>query len=107
MTSGKFIGARLQLEKDCFPQGVTPDGIRMLDAFERVLEVTYQLGLEEAAKAGPEQWSNQSALGYTILAAERTGLPDETIHRLVRSMRVLFDRKSLETAAEYYRRSAY
>ena len=54
-----------------------------------------------------QQWSNQSALGYAIMAAERLGWSEERIQQLVRSLHNRFDFKTLEEAAEYYRQSAY
>lgn len=54
-----------------------------------------------------QQWSNQSALGYAIMAAERLGWSEEQIQQLVRSMQNRFDFKTLEEAAEHYRRSPY
>lgn len=54
-----------------------------------------------------QEWSNQSALGYVIMAAERIGISEADIQRLVSSMHNRFDMKTLEAAAEYYRKSHY
>jgi Arc/MetJ-type ribon-helix-helix transcriptional regulator len=53
------------------------------------------------------QWSNQSAFGYAILAAQKKGFTDEQIKDLVRSLHRVFDTVSLEEAAEFYRNSDY
>jgi len=54
-----------------------------------------------------QEWSNQSVLGYVIMAAERIGMSEADIQRLVSSTHNRFDMKTLEEAAEHYRKSPY
>jgi hypothetical protein len=54
-----------------------------------------------------QEWSNQTCLGYAIMAAEKAGMSEEVIQSLVRAMQNRFDFKTLEEAAEYYRNSPY
>jgi len=102
-----FTNTRVQLEQKHFPQGVTPDLIQLLDDVEELLVKAYQVGCQTAEKLVPQAWSNQSAFGYAILAAERVCFPTEQINRLVRSMHNRFDMITLEEAAEAYRKSSY
>lgn len=53
------------------------------------------------------EWSNQTCLGYAIMAAEQMGMKEEDIQILVRNMHNRFDFKTLEEAAEHYRKSPY
>ena len=54
-----------------------------------------------------EYWSNQASLGYAILAAKKMGFSDEKIQELVINLHGEFDMKTVEEAAEVYRKSAY
>lgn len=54
-----------------------------------------------------EEWSNQAALGYAILAANEMGLKVEVISQLVANMYRAFDNKTIEEAAAIYRDSSY
>lgn len=53
------------------------------------------------------EWSNQSAYGYAIAAAESMELSKESREGLVAEMRVYFDEMTLEEAADIYRKSDY
>jgi hypothetical protein len=107
MGTAVFTKARHHMEQRHFPQGVTPDMIKLLDQVEELLAKAYQSGYQTAEKLAPQAWSNQSAFGYAILAAERAGIPSDQINRLVRSMHNRFDMITLEEAAEAYRNSTY
>lgn len=96
---------RIALEQKHFPNGVTPQDIKLLDDIEQLLKRAYMAGAESAGITQP--WSNQSAFGYAILAGECAGLSENDIQRLVRAMHNRFDMVSLEEAAEHYRKSAY
>ena len=52
-------------------------------------------------------WSNQACFGYLILAAEKAGLNEEEIKKIVKKMHRTHDEVSIEKAAEYYRESDY
>lgn len=96
---------RIALEKKHFPDGVTPEQIKLLDDVEQLLQRAYTAGTESADST--QAWSNHSAFGYAILAAERAGFSENDIQRLVRALRSQFDTVSLEEAAECYRKSPY
>lgn len=53
------------------------------------------------------EWNNQAALGYAIVAAKSAGFRSPRIEDIVNGMRREFDSKSLEDAAEIYRKSHY
>lgn len=55
------------------------------------------------------EWSNQAALGYAIAAAESESLEliNEDVQRLVGAMVSEFDWRTLEEAADIYRKSNY
>jgi len=89
---------RVQLQRDFFPHGVTPNVIKLLDRVQQLLEQSGEPS---------QRWSNQTAFGYAILASERIGMPEDEIQRLVRGMHTAFDRYTLEEAAEHYRKSPY
>ncbi|WP_339820497.1 hypothetical protein MKZ15_05635 [Paenibacillus sp. FSL R7-0216] len=96
---------RIELEKKHFPNGVTPQEIKLLDDVEQLLNRAYSVGTESTGNF--QAWSNQSALGYVIAAAERAGFSENDIQRLVRAIHNRFDMVSLEEAPEYYRKSPY
>lgn len=54
-----------------------------------------------------DEWSDQSALGYAISAAERIEMSGENIKELVREMYQEFDLQTLDSAASVYRESNY
>ncbi len=54
-----------------------------------------------------DEWSNQAALGYAIEAARSIGAVGEDVEELISAMRSEFDSKSLDEAAEIYRKSDY
>lgn len=53
------------------------------------------------------EWSNQACMGYAILAAEKVGIQEYEIEELINTMIHLFDRKTIEEAAEHYCKSDY
>lgn len=48
------------------------------------------------------EWSNDAALGYMLLAAEKIGLTEEQKRQLLGAMYFEFDLKTVEEAAIYY-----
>ncbi len=104
LTSAK---RRLELEQKHFPNGVTPDQIKLLDDVQELLSRAYQAGKRDAERFAPQAWSNQSCMGYAIMAAEHLAWDEAQIQKLVRSMQNRFDFKTLEEAAEHYRQSPY
>ncbi|MEK5070295.1 hypothetical protein [Sporosarcina sp. FSL K6-1508] len=54
-----------------------------------------------------DEWNNQSALGYAIAAAEQVGIEDIDINLIVSAMKRAFDERTLEQAADIYRKSDY
>ena len=54
-----------------------------------------------------DEWSNQSALGYAIAAAKQVGIEDIDINLIVTAMKRAFDERTLEQAADVYRKSDY
>jgi hypothetical protein len=102
-----FMRTRIQLMQKHFPQGLTPDMIRLMDDVEQLLVKAYETGRQEALSCVPLEWSNQSCFGYCIMAAERIGLDPEETGRITRALHRVFDDKTLEAAAEHYRRSPY
>ncbi|WP_160168722.1 hypothetical protein [Sporolactobacillus terrae] len=51
-----------------------------------------------------EKWSNDSCLGYMLLAADRIGYDAEQKRQLLGAMYYEFDLKTVEEAAEFYRK---
>lgn len=96
---------RVELMKKHFPEGVTTDGIKLLDDIEQLLKRSYHAGADSSISS--PTWSNQSAFGYAIMAAEPAGFTEDDIQRLVRALHNRFDMVSVEEAAEYYRKSSY
>ncbi|WP_108722220.1 hypothetical protein [Gorillibacterium timonense] len=107
MTDLEYTAAqrRHELAVKFFPAGLMPDQIKLLDEVEQLLIRAYQAGESQAVEV--QTWSNQSAFGYAILAAERTGQAPAQIQQLVKALHTIFDRVSLEEAAAHYRRSPY
>ena len=52
-------------------------------------------------------FNNQASFGYLILAAEKAGLNEDEIKKIVKKMHRAHDEVSVEKAAEYYRKSDY
>lgn len=50
------------------------------------------------------EWSNDAALGYMLLAAERLGYSVKQKNLLLREMYFAFDFKTVEEAAKHYRK---
>ncbi|MGG4141839.1 hypothetical protein ABEW34_01815 [Paenibacillus algorifonticola] len=90
-----------------FPQGLTPDTVRLMDEVQELLVKAYISGKEAAAQVSPQSWSNQSCFGYTLMAAEKVGLSDHDTGRMVSALHRIFDSSSLEEAAERYIKSPY
>lgn len=99
------IKKRIQLENKHFPDGMYPKDIKLMDDVQDLLQQAYQVGA--GSPEDSQSWSNQAVLGYAIMAAERAGFSEDDIQRLVRVMHNRFDMKTLEEAAECYRRSSY
>ncbi|SDF04558.1 hypothetical protein SAMN04488542_10555 [Fontibacillus panacisegetis] len=99
------IKKRIKLENKHFPDGMYPKDIKLMDDVQDLLQQAYQVGA--GSPEDSQTWFNQAAFGYAILAAERVGLSENDIHRLVRVMNSQFDMKTLEEALEHYRRSPY
>ena len=53
------------------------------------------------------EWSNQSALGYAIASMEMAGFSADEIGVLVMEMNRQFDERTLDSAADVYRKSSY
>lgn len=53
------------------------------------------------------EWDNYACLGYAILGAQRAGMDDEQIKKLVRSIYGEFDFVGVDKANEVYRKSDY
>jgi hypothetical protein len=98
---------RIELAQKHFPAGLTPEMIRLMDDVQELLSKAYIAGYQAAENTTPEQWSNQAAFGYAIIASKRIGLSENDKQRLVRSLNSTFDEVSLEVAAECYRKSPY
>jgi hypothetical protein len=101
------IQARMKIESQFFPNGVNVHEIKLLSKIEELVTQAFTAGSNMTETVSSEQWSNQSAFGYAIMAAERIGTSTEDIQRLVRSMHNRFDLKTLGEAAEHYRKSPY
>lgn len=71
------------------------------------LETMKQKHLPSDTMLALEIWSNNSALGYTIMAAEATGLKKEQINKLVDAMQAAFDNVSVDQANSYYEHGTY
>ncbi|MNW38887.1 hypothetical protein D3C74_159650 [compost metagenome] len=99
------IKKRIKLEQKHFPNGMYPKEIKLMDDVQDLLQQAYQVGAGSPEES--QSWSNQAALGYVIMSGERAGFSEEDIQRLVRAMHNRFDMKTLEEAAEHYRRSSY
>ncbi|KHL95406.1 hypothetical protein QW71_12920 [Paenibacillus sp. IHB B 3415] len=63
--------------------------------------------MQESEKLSVQGWSNQSAAGYTIIAAEGEGFTEGQIQALVNRLHNRFDMVTLEEAAAHYRKSPY
>lgn len=105
------IQARFQLEREFFPNGLTPDMIRLFDRFEQVVEQISSMSFKSGYKLGgmiqADEWSNNACLGYAILGAKRLEGSDEQINRFVHAIRSEFNFISVEEAAGVYERSPY
>lgn len=98
------IKKRIKLEKKHFPDGMCPKDIKLMDDVQDLLQRACQVG---GSPEDSQSWSNQAALGYVIMSGERAGFSEDDIQRLVRAMHNRLDMKTLEEAADIYRRSSY
>ncbi|MEK3875164.1 hypothetical protein [Paenibacillus sp. FSL M7-0420] len=98
---------RRELEQKHFPQGMEPGMIALLDEVEQLLIKTYHAGQQESDQLSVQGWSNQSAAGYTIMAAESVGFTEGQIQALVNRLHNRFDMVTLEEAAALYCNSPY
>lgn len=96
---------RIALVTAHFKNGMIPQEIKLMDDVQDRLQQAYLAGAESADNC--LAWSNETALGYAIGAAERAGFSENDVQRLVRALHNSFDTVSLEEAAEHYRRSSY
>jgi hypothetical protein len=96
---------RRELELKYFSDGVTETECKLLNEVEELLNRSYLAGA--AAEPDSYPWSNQSAFGYMILAAEQVGLSEGETQRLVRAIHTLFDRVTLDEATQHYCKSSY
>lgn len=101
------IQARMKIEKQFFPDGVTADEIKLISKIEELVDAAFEAGKQGEANTSSQVWSNQAAFGYTIMSAERIGMKPEEIQKLVRAMHNRFDAKTLEEAREHYCGSSY
>lgn len=99
------IKQRIKLENKHFPDGMYPKDIKLMDDIQDLLQQAYQVGA--GSPEDSQSWSNQAALGYVIMSGERAGFSEDDIQRLVRAMHNRLDMKTLEEAADIYRRSSY
>ncbi|WP_337101987.1 hypothetical protein [Paenibacillus sp. YIM B09110] len=106
MNNLEFTAAqrRRELEAKYFPQGMEAGEIGLLTEVEQLLIKAYRAGAEQAHC---QSWSNQSALGYVIMAAEQVALPAKLINLIVKTMHCGFDFNTIEEAAAHYRQSDY
>lgn len=59
------------------------------------------------AQSSESEWSNNACLGYAIAAAEKIGMNNEQINKLVRAIYGQFDSKTLAEAKDVYIKSDY
>ena len=59
------------------------------------------------ALGNESEWDNNACLGYAILGAQRVGMNDEQIKKLVRSIYGEFDNVGVDKANKVYRESDY
>lgn len=98
------VQKRRQLARKHLPLSLATANIKLLDELEQHLIQAYEAGISQIEG---QAWSNQSAMGYAIMAADQIGWSDEQIHQLVKALHNRFDAVSLEQAAEHYRKSPY
>lgn len=80
------------------------------DSLEKTTVVVNRNDLELVVNQlffGNDEWSNQSAVGYAIAAAESIGMSNKDIKKLTGAMYSEFDKRTLDSAAEIYRKSEY
>lgn len=98
---------RIELENKLFPQGMTPDQIKMLDQVEEMFSKAFSAGYKAGQMFSNEQWSNNACLGYVILGAERLKYKEEQTQKIVRSIRGQFDFTTVDEAETFYNKSPY
>ena len=90
------VTKRLREELDTFPETVMIT-VQRNDLEKAVHELEWQ----------PEEWSNQSCIGYVIKGLDDAGFEGKELEQLVRYIQRTFDDTSLEQAADIYRQSRY
>lgn len=108
--SGLHLAAAQQANKLAakhFPEGLTPDLIKLFDDFRSQLMSAYIAGEASGDTVASQKWSNQASFGYAIMAGEKIGMDEPELNRLVRAMHGIHDMRSVEEAAEHYRMSPY
>lgn len=96
---------RIRLEKKYFPNGITLDMIKLLDKVGEMIKAAYLTGLKEGSSE--QEWSNQSCIGYAILATEKLKWNESLTKELVRAMYRNFDFVTPDVAADAYQDSIY
>lgn len=100
------VEARGILEKEFFPDGVTPEQIRLLDTVEALVHRSFVDG-GLALSESKEGWSNNACLGYVILGLQNLNTSPEDIQRIVRSVYSAFDDATIDEAKHAYNKSPY
>ncbi|MBE0343626.1 hypothetical protein E4V51_25815 [Paenibacillus sp. 28ISP30-2] len=81
--------------------------IGMLDDIEKRLAEAYKAGYEQSSIFGFHEWSNNAAMGYTILAMEQLGYEKVEIQKVINKMYRVFDDTAVLEAREKYNNSDY
>lgn len=101
------IQTRIQIEREFFPQGLTPENIRLVDRVEQISQQSFSYGYKIGSAIQADEWSNNACLGYAIKGARRLGLTDEQTRKLIRSIYSTFDDVSVDEAKRTYENSPY
>ncbi|TKH44202.1 hypothetical protein C1I60_12795 [Paenibacillus terrae] len=101
------IAQRMELERKHFPNGVNAAQIAMLNNIEKRLAEAYKAGYEQSSIFGFHEWSNNTAMGYAIMAMERLDFEYVQIKRVIKSMYRVFDGISIEQARQHYNESTF
>ncbi|MGW8956777.1 hypothetical protein [Paenibacillus sp. NPDC055715] len=89
------------------PNGVNATQINLLDDIEKRLTEAYKAGYEQSSIFGFHEWSNNAAMGYTILALEQLDYEKVEIQKVINKMYRVFDETSLQEAAAHYNESSF
>ncbi|MDP9676939.1 hypothetical protein J2W97_002934 [Paenibacillus jamilae] len=101
------IAQRMEFERKHFPYGVNATQIAMLDDIEKRLTEAYKAGYEQSSIFGFHEWSNNSAMGYAIMAMERLNFYEKEIKSVIGAMDRVFDEVSIPQARNHYNNSDY